>query len=312
MSKIISNIVFTKNRPLQLDGYLDSLHRHMSGEQVQTYIIYKVDQFDEQYSEVFARFSDCIVVREKDFHDDFMDVFEKIDTEYMLFGTDDVVYYDSVGLAFICETFDRFSSEIFGFTLKFGPDSLKDTSDSPIEVEASQNLFKVNWRQAKDRDARYPFEVNSTIYKTALVRKILSHVAKERPLLKKLFARDSARVKFLSRIVSVKNFLAAIDTFRDPNTLEGYCYRWCKTHKREFPSYLYFQKLCASTLQINIVNTSVPNPVYGTDAHTVNTLNEKFKKGYRLDIETIEKNKPKSLLVGHAHFKLKCSQRVIE
>ncbi len=305
MSKSISNIVFTKNRPLQLDAYLESLHRHLPAEKMQTYVIYKVELFDEQYSSVFERFPDCVVVREKDFHDDFMNLFASLDTEYVLFGTDDVVYYDSVDFAFVEETFSGFSSDIFGFTFKFGSESLRDSGDLVVEVKAGkQNLFKVNWKQAKDRNAKYPFELNSTIYKTALVREILSYVAKERPLLKMLFARDSGRVRLLNRLVSMKNFLASIDTFRDPNTLEGYGYRWCKTHKRSFPSYLYFQNLCASTLQINIVNTSVPNPIYGSDAHTIEALNEKYKQGYKLDIEAIEENKPESLLVGGQFFNL--------
>ncbi len=49
MLKSISNIVFTKNRPLQLDAYLTSLYRHAPEELIQTYVIYKVELFDEQY-----------------------------------------------------------------------------------------------------------------------------------------------------------------------------------------------------------------------------------------------------------------------
>lgn len=305
MSKMISNIVFTKNRPLQLDGYLESLRRHLPAEKVQTYIIYKVDMFDEQYREVFERFADCAVVREKDFRDDFMRLFERIETEYILFGTDDVVYYDSVDLALVEDVFRQYQGDIFGFTFKFGPDCLKDTTDSPVEVcVESQNLYKVDWKRAKDRNARYPFELNSTIYRKDLVARILSHVAIERPLLKKIFAQDSGRVRFLNRIVSMKNFLASLETFRDPNTLEGYGYRWCKTHKRILPAYLYFQRLCASTLQINIVNTSVPNPIYGTQEHSAETLNRRFMEGYRIDIGAIEKDKPKSLLAGSQFLKL--------
>ena len=96
------------------------------------------------------------------------------------------------------------------------------------------------------------------------------------------------------------------------NTITGYCYRWCRMHKCEFLSYLYFQGLCTSALQANIVNTSVPNPTYGTDAHTVETLNEEIKQGCRLDVEATEKDKPQSLLVGHAHFTLKPSSNQAE
>jgi len=305
MSKLVSNIVFTRNRPLQLDAYLESLYRHLPPDKIQTYVIYKVDLFDEQYSELFERFADCVVIREKDFHDDFMDLFETLDTEYILFGTDDMIYFDSVDLELVNKTFEKFDDEIFGFTLKFGPETLKATDDTPIVIGTGpERLHKINWKKAKNRHVAYPFDVSCTIYRMDLVREILSHAAKESPLLKKLFARNSARVRLLRRIISMKNFLVSIDTFRNPNELEGYCYRWCKTHRRLSPSYLYFQRFCACPIQVNRVNTAVDNPVCGTGEHTVEALNEKYKQGYKFDISSIEQNKPKSLLVGEQYFKL--------
>jgi len=120
------NIVFTMNRPLQLDAYLTSLYRHIPQRLIQTYVIYKVNLFDSQYSEVFQKFDKCIVIREKDFHDDFVNLIEQIDTKYVLFATDDVVYFDSVDFDVVEETFGRFADDIFGFTFKFGPQSLQE------------------------------------------------------------------------------------------------------------------------------------------------------------------------------------------
>jgi len=158
------------------------------------------------------------------------------------------------------------------------------------------------WSQ--NRHAKYPFELNSTVYKTSLVKKTISHVAKEQPLLKKLFSKNSLRVKLLKKVVSMKNFLLAISTFHDPNTLEGYCYKWCRGNKSKVPDNLYFQKLCASAIQVNIVNTSVDNPIDGTNEHTVEVLNERYIQGYRFDIEAIEKNKPGALSLGQEYFSL--------
>lgn len=36
----------------------------------------------------------------------------------------------------------------------------------------------------------------------------------------------------------------------------------------------------------------------------VKALNEKYKQGYRLDIDAIERNKPKATHVGQKYFKL--------
>jgi hypothetical protein len=303
MSKKISDIIFTRNRPLQLEAYLESLYRHISPEILKSYLIYKVERFDEQYSEVFDKFPDVKVVRESDFHDDFLTVLDSIDTPYVLFATDDVVYFDSVDFRIIDEAFNR-HKDIFGFTLKFGPVYFENLPEAVQKLRAAgQDIYRVNWKKAKDRHARYPFELNSTIYRTKFVKYVLSHISHERKILKKIFRPDSLRVRFLKKIVSLKSLL--LETFHDPNTLEGYGYRWCRKHKRRVPNYLYFQKLCAATLQVNRVNTSVPNPIFGTDEHSVEFLNERYKQGYRLDIEAIARNKPDSLRVGREFFRLK-------
>lgn len=305
MNARISNVIFTRNRPLQLEGYLESLFRHLPQRLLKVYIIYKVDLFDEQYSSVFKKYPDCIVLRERDFHDDFVKLFEAIDTEYVLFATDDVVYFDSVDFGIIEQTFSM-CSDIFGFTFKFGPETFSNGNVPFTELRIDNQItYKLNWKNAKDQHARYPFELNSTIYRTSLVQTILSHIAKEHPTLQRILVKDSLIVRFLSLVTSTKHLLLAVNTFCDPNTLEGYGYRWCRKHKRRVPSYLYFQKLCATTLQVNRVNTSVPNPVYGTDEHSVEFLNERYKQGYRLDIEAIARNKPDSLRVGCEFFRLK-------
>jgi hypothetical protein len=102
----------------------------------------------------------------------------------------------------------------------------------------------------------------------------------------------------------MKDFLISLETFHKPNTLEGYCCRWCKNHRRKLPSHLYFQKFCASAIQINIVNTEIDNPIFGGREHTVEVLNEKYRDGCRFDIEAIRKNKPCHTHVGLEFFAL--------
>lgn len=305
MKKLISNIVFTKNRPLQLEAYLESLRRHLPAELISTYIIYKHELFDDQYAELFRRFSDCVVIREQNFHDDFIRLLEQINTTYMLFGTDDVVYYDSVDFKTIDSVFGTFSSDIFGFSLRLSPGGLPDESHNIESMDVkSEKIYRLNWKKGRHRNARYPFELNSTIYRTELVKKIIFRIAKDSPILKRLFPKDSSRVRFLSKIISMKHFLISINTFHNPNTLEGYCYRWCRDNKAMVPDHLYFQKICASAIQINQVNTSVDNPVDGLEEHAIEALNEKYRQGYRFDLESLEKNKPETTHVGREYFRL--------
>ena len=93
MNKMISNIVFTKNRPLQLEAYLESLYKYFPSDLIQTYVIYKVELFSEEYEQLFKKFGGCVVVKEWDFHSDFMRILDQIQTKYILFGIDDVVFF---------------------------------------------------------------------------------------------------------------------------------------------------------------------------------------------------------------------------
>jgi hypothetical protein len=305
MGKGISNIVFTKNRPLQLEAYLEGLYRHLPRDLIQTYLLYKPDLFDEQYADLFRRFPDCIVTREQNFHKDFLGILGKISTRYILFGTDDEVYFDSVDFTLVDGAFERFRGNIFGFSLRLDLANIEQENERVSQVSIyGGDVYRLNWKKATGKNGKYPFALNGTIYKTELVKDIVRHVAEERPLFKRLFPRDSMRIKFLSHIISMKNFMASLETFHDPNTLEGYCYRWCKTHKLKLPNYLYFQKLCASVIQVNRVNTTTDNPVDGSCEHTVNALNEKYKQGYRFDIGAVERCKPRATHTGRKHFGL--------
>jgi hypothetical protein len=300
----LTNIAFTRNRPLQLEGYLESFCRFAQKENMTTYILYKEDLFAAQYEVVFQKFNYCQVVRERDFNRDFLEILRQVETEYVNFGTDDVVYFDSVDLDVIDATFNNYEKEIFGFSLRMDPQSIQEQHICLYKI-MEQNTYSVKWKKAKDKTARYPFELNGTVYKTELVREIVSHVSSDKIILKKIFNKESLLVAILGKIFSMKNFLSLLNSFHNPNSLEGNCYRWIKTHKGKYPNQLFFQKICCAALQVNIVNTEVNNPVDGGDEYTVEFLNEKFKKGYRLDIDFLKKNRPDRTHVGQASFRLK-------
>jgi hypothetical protein len=300
----LTNIVFTRNRPLQLEGYLESFYRFMPRENVNTCILYKEDLFAEQYEEVFQKFNHCRIIREKDFNRDFLEILAQVKTEHVNFGTDDVVYFDSVDFDVIEAAFKSFEQDIFGFSLRMNPQSIQEYRIGSHEING-QEVYSVNWKKAKDKTARYPFELNGTIYLTEMVREIVSHVSGDKVALKKTFAKSSLLVRILSRVFSMKNFLILLDAFRSPNSLEGNCHRWVKTHKSKYAGKLFFQKLCCSAIQVNIVNTERDNAVFGGAEHTVEALNEKFKRGYRFDVDFTASEKPRQTHSGQESFKLK-------
>ena len=143
--KMISNIVFTKNRPLQLDGYLESLYRHFPAELFQTYVLYKRELFEQEYEQLFKKYSNCIVIREIDFHSNFLRVLSQINTKYILFGIDDVVYFDSVAFDVIDKIFYEYNEDIFGLAPRFSPEFLKDPDDIIINIDvAGQEVRRLN------------------------------------------------------------------------------------------------------------------------------------------------------------------------
>jgi hypothetical protein len=308
MQKTISNIVFTKNRPLQLQAYLESLYRYFPSKIIQTYIVYKEEFFGEQYDMLFRKFPDCVVIREKDFHSDFLKILSQISTKYILFGVDDVVFFDSVDFNVIYRTFAAYAGEIFGFSLRYSKEFITYMGGSIYEsVMDGQTVYSINW--AQDRSSQTlrpfrPFELCATIYPTALVKKIIDRAMNNNPLAKKLFAPGSFLIKSLGKAKLRRSVLKSFGYFYSPNKLESWNYHWCIRNKEQLPNYLYFQKPCASAIQVNMVNTSTAKNFDGNSEYTVEAINNSYKRGYRLDIDFIAENKPKGTHAGREHFRL--------
>ncbi|MBN2018770.1 MAG: hypothetical protein JW749_00935 [Sedimentisphaerales bacterium] len=304
MKKLISNIVFTKNRPLQLNAYLESLYRFFPAQLIQTSVIYKAEMFEQEYERLFKSFPDCIVIKEKDFHGDFLRVIGRVDTPYILFGIDDVVYFDSVDFEVVDRTFRENSRDIFGFSFKMAPELFKDTGDLITNaLIAGRTVHKLNWKTGRTASSRYSFELCATLYTAELVRRIIDGTMNNNPLIHKLFAPSSFLIRTMCKVVSTRSTLKSFGYFYNPNTLESWCCRWCQRNADKIPGYIYFQEQCAAAIQVNMVNTSTDNELDKCDL-TVEKLNEMYKQGYRFDINKLRENKPAQTHCGQAYFKL--------
>ena len=305
MKKVISNIVFAKNRPLQLEGYLRSLYRYFPAELIATYVIYKPELFADEYGSVFSRYRNVRVITEGDFHSDVMGVINGAATKYILFGIDDVVFFDRVGFEVIDKTFEKAGDDIFGFTLRFGSDSLKGAGDQISDEQiAGQAVYKLDWTKGQTPHTRYPFELCCTFYRTELVKTILEGSISRNPATKKLFGPASVLAKAVSPLGLRRSLLKRFGFFYSPNTLESWPCRWCQRNSEKLPRFTYFQKHCASAVQVNMVNVSTVNTTDGTAEHTVEALNEKYRQGYRLDIDYVAANRPSGPGCGRECFRL--------
>ena len=219
-----------------------------------------------------------------------------------------MVYFDSIDLVVIDETFDKRSEDIFGFSLRFSEESIKKGNDPISETPiAGQTVYSINWTQGRTPTTRYPFELCATIYRSELVKNIIKCSRKNNCLVEKVFAPSSPVVNILGKVLKKHSILKTFGYFYNPNTLESWNCRWCQNNSNQLPARLYFQKNCASAIQVNMVNTTTnqdSNEYDDLARYTVETLNAKYKEGYRVDIEAIEKDKPKETHYGSEAFKL--------
>jgi hypothetical protein len=261
--------------------------------------------FEPEYAQLFRRYPNCFVVKENDFHSDFLNILNQVDTKYILFGIDDVVYFDAVDFAVIDRTFDKYGNDIFGFSLRFSPDNVKASGDTIRQmIVGGQTIYSLDWTKGRTPTTRYPFELCASIYRSDLVREVISNAMDSNPLVKRIFSPGSVLMKVLGNIISTRSILKSFRYFYSPNTLESWNCRWCQNHNKELPSSLYFQKLCASAIQVNLVNTSTKNTFDGSAEYTVEALNSKYKQGYKFDIDYLVQHKPQRSGCGKNYFKL--------
>jgi len=302
---IISNIVFTRNRPLQLEGYLRSLYTYFPRESLQSYILYKPEMFQAEYEDVFNSYPDCGVIREGDFHSDLMGLLGRIETKYLLFGVDDVVYFESVNLDLIDEVFKRYPADVFGFSLRLGREMVERGGDHIEEIAVNgEQVYRLHRPGGKTPNTRYPFELCATVYPVALVRRLFDSVVSNNGQVRRLFQPSSGLMKVLGHMIKTRRILKSFGFFYSPNTLESWNCRWCRHHSEQFPQYLYFQKHCASAVQVNMVNTSNRNECLTCIQYTVELLAEKYRKGYRFDTVSLADESPKDTHCGPEFFRL--------
>jgi hypothetical protein len=307
-SRRIAHIVFTKNRPLQLHGYLESLRRFFPAEAMQTYILYKPDLFGAEYEICFAAFPDCRVIRETNFHQDFISLFGSLKTEYVLFGVDDVAYFDGVSLDTVKNTFARLGEQLFGFSLRLDkrqmPQDIAAGNLQDLEIDG-KTVHTVNWRYARNSSAGYPFELCATIYHIRDIRRVLDGTVSKNGLARHFLRPGSAFVNGWSRIFKVRKLYKKFGFFYNPNTLESWCCRYVQKHPEKFGPLLAFQNICASAIQVNMVNTATTNQWDDSAELTVEKLAEKYRQGWRLDIDWLCQNRPQSTHADAPFFRLK-------
>ncbi len=188
-----SIIVFSKDRPMQLHAYIESLLLFSDVKQNDITILYcQMKKID--YSRVISAFPAVRWVKEKDFHIDLVAAINA-SNDFIMFGCDDVVFTGSFNLEFSKYVLSK-NDDIFGFSFRLG----NNIQPYPKSILSTSEYLKWNWQTADALHYNYPWELDCTLYRKADIQKMLgeySSLIKSPNYFEGDFAENA--IKYISR-----------------------------------------------------------------------------------------------------------------
>jgi len=162
-----SIIVFSKDRPMQLHAYLESLFLFSSLRQEDVAVLFFSNP-QISYARVMQEFPNVRWVKEENFHKDLLGLINA-SKSYTMFGCDDVVFTDDFNLEF-AEIVLRDNSDIFGFSFRLGA----NIKPLPDYIALENGYVKWNWMLASQSHYNYPWELDCTLYRKLDVLEMLN------------------------------------------------------------------------------------------------------------------------------------------
>lgn len=162
---MLSVICFSKDRPMQLQAYLDSL-QHFGAVEPGAISVLAASSSGIDYDLVKQRATAVRWIDERSFRDDLLSAVEQAGP-YILFGCDDVVfkhYFDPNEAIALLQR----APEVFGVSLRMGANV-----DFVPRLHVDGALVSWAWREARGEYWRYPWEVSATIYRRDTVLALL-------------------------------------------------------------------------------------------------------------------------------------------
>ena len=152
----ISVIVFSKDRPLQLQAYLESLLYYSGIQENSIYVLHKAT--DICYQDLIDKYSGVNWIAEKDFYSDLIATINQV-SDFILWGCDDVLFKSFFHPEICAKSLDE-DSEIFGFSLRNG----KNIQPCPQLSNRGEYLL-CDWTDTPEGYWSYPWEVSASVYR---------------------------------------------------------------------------------------------------------------------------------------------------
>ncbi|TAD78973.1 MAG: DUF563 domain-containing protein [Oscillatoriales cyanobacterium] len=268
---MISTIIFSKERPLQLFAYIESLLHYSGLPERSIYVLYR-DVPSTPYSTLQQAFPRVNWIAEQDFYQDLMAIVTACD-DYILWGCDDV-FFKSPFDPQICVQALAHHEQLLAFSLRLGK-NIQPTQ--PLQAQESYWIWDWTISPLVNTDWTYPWEVSASIYRKGDVVQVLS----------------------------------LTDNLKNPNLLEGLLATYYfETHGRTWRKQLAcFEVSKSITLQINQVqDVYIQNEFDRSQSTTIEQLYQYFVAGQRLDWQSFENCLNPKIHVDSQYFRLRDGQ----
>ena len=261
-------IVFSKDRPMQLHAYLESLIQLSDCEEEQIYVLYREER-PIRYDKVKSYFPHIHWIAETCFSEQLQEIVSKSE-EYIMFGCDDVLFLDR----FCFKDMEMYLSnheQVLGFSLRLG----RNIHPLPKGMVHEDPFFTWNWTENAGHYG-YPWELDCTLYR----RKDILEVFRE----------------------------AGIEKLKTPNYLESVPEDEPQRYFKRSKLAGYYEQNKAIVITVNRVQETHKNGVDSVHGSDVISLFIKYQYEDRLlDLAEISKMKRTEIHVGSSYLKLTSS-----
>ncbi len=260
-----SIIIFSKDRPMQLHAYLESLLLFSDAREEDITVLYfEIGGID--YSRVVKAFPAVNWVPETDFYSNLVATLDKAEP-FTMFGCDDVVFTGSFSLKEAADALEA-DKACFGFSLRLG----KNIKPLPKKISKQRAYLKWEW-STKRAHYNYPWELDATLYRKADILGILSTCKQK---------------------INNPNYLEANISLQPREFISRPCMMCFNDTSKA---------IVITVNRVQDTHCNPFDAALDTDVKTLNTLYNEEGKG--LDIQTIAKMKSRAIHVGTEFFKLK-------
>ncbi|MES2209897.1 MAG: glycosyltransferase family A protein [Chloroflexota bacterium] len=252
-SERVGWLVFSKDRPLQLDAGLTSLTLHCPASELgEIVVLYAASTryFEGLYAELAATHPTVTFRRERRFKDDVVAVASGF--QFIAFVVDDTVFVRDFSMAAVIGELAA-DQQALGFSLRLGTNTtycypLDAPQPLPAFEPRGSGVLAFDWSGAS-YDFGYPVELSSSVYRTVDLL----------PLLKSL-------------------------PYRNPNTLEAELAARARLFAASHPGLLCLERSAAFSIPANIVQDVALNRASPRPSQSIADLAAIFERGGRIDV----------------------------